>query len=398
MSQSKKISPLPAPAASPGIKLSRWLAGGAVIVAATVAWALIATRPAAPKAAIFHDAANLPPAGRTNFAPTVPNSPTAPATAPEGMVWIPGGEFSMGSDSSNDNLCSLPGLTRDAQPVHRVYVDAFWMDATEVTNAVFAKFVSATGYITIAERKPTQEEFPTAPQENLIAGSTVFKPTPEAVPLNNYFQWWSYVPGADWRHPTGAGSNLSGRENYPVVQIAYEDAEAYSKWAGKRLPTEAEWELAARGGAAGNLYAWGNDLKPGGKFQANIYQGKFPMENGDTGADGHRGIAPAGQYPPNSYGLYDAGGNVWEWCSDWYRADTYAKRAAEGGVARNPTGPADSYDPAEPAEKKRIHRGGSFLCTDAYCTRYMVGTRGKGETRTASNHLGFRCIRVPGQP
>ncbi len=337
-------------------------------------------------------AQSLPPTAPV-FAPVSPNAAVAPTPVPEGMVWIPGGEFSMGSDATDDSLCELPGLTRDAQPIHRVYVDGFWMDATEVTNAQFAKFVEATGYITIAERKPTQEEFPTAPPENLIAGSTVFTPTSTAVPLNDYFQWWSYVPGADWRHPTGPDSNLTGREKYPVVQIAYADAEAYAKWAGKRLPTEAEWEFAARGGAAGQAYAWGNELQPGGKWVANIYEGRFPMK--DTGEDGFAGLAPVAQYAPNAYGLYDVAGNVWEWCSDWYRADTYARRKLAGGVARNPTGPTTPYDPAEPTEKKRVHRGGSFLCTSQYCTRFMVGTRGKGEVSTASDHLGFRCVQVP---
>lgn len=299
----------------------------------------------------------------------------------------------MGSDSASESLCSLSGVTRDALPIHRVYVDGFWMDRTEVTNDQFAAFVKATGYVTIAEQKPTQEEFPTAPPENLIAGSTVFAPTPQPVKLDNYFQWWSYVAGADWRHPTGPKSNIEGRGNYPVVQIAYPDAEAYAKWAGKRLPTESEWEFAARGGVPGQLYAWGNELKPGGKFQANIYEGQFPVENGDTGADGYKGIAPVAQYPANGYGLHDVGGNVWEWCSDWYRVDTYARLKLAGGVARNPQGPSTPYDPAEPNEKKRVHRGGSFLCTDQYCTRYMVGTRGKGDARTASNHVGFRCIK-----
>lgn len=327
------------------------------------------------------------------FQPTIPNAGPAPTPAPPGMVWIPGGEFSMGSDGASDSLCSLSGVTRDAEPVHRVYVDGFWMDAAEVTNAEFAKFVAATGYVTVPEIAPTQEEFPTAPPENLIAGSTVFAPTPQPVELNNYLQWWSYVGGADWRHPAGPGSNLEGRENYPVVQITYPDAEAYAKWAGKRLPTEAEWEFAARGGAAGDLYAWGNELKPGGKFQANIYQGKFPEEGGDTGEDGFKGIAPGKQYPPNPYGLYDIGGNVWEWCSDWYRPDTYARRKLSGTVERNPPGPSSSYDPAEPNEKKRVHRGGSFLCTSLYCTRYMVGTRGKGDIHTGSNHTGFRCVK-----
>jgi formylglycine-generating enzyme len=325
------------------------------------------------------------------FEPTVPNAAPVPGPAPAGMVWIPGGEFSMGSNRSDDSLCALPGTTLDAQPIHRVYVDAFWMDATEVTNEQFARFVAATGYVTVAEQKPTRAEFPTAPEENLVAGSTVFAPTAEPVKLNDYFQWWSYVPGADWRHPTGPGSDLKGREKYPVVQIAYEDAAAYAQWAGKRLPTEAEWEFAARGGAAGNLYAWGNEVKPGGKFQANIYEGRFPMK--DTGEDGFAGIAPVAQFAPNPYGLHDVGGNVWEWCSDWYRVDTYARAKLAGGVARNPTGPTTSYDPAEPTEKKRVHRGGSFLCTDQYCTRYMVGTRGKGEVRTASDHVGFRCVQ-----
>lgn len=327
------------------------------------------------------------------FAPTVPNKNPAPKPAREGMVWIPGGEFSMGSDETGESICHQKGVTRDAQPVHRTYVDGFWMDATEVTNAQFEKFVKATGYVTVAEQKPTQEEFPTAPPENLVAGSTVFTPTPQAVKLDDYFQWWSYVHGADWRHPTGPASDLKGRENYPVVQVSYEDAVAYAKWAGKRMPTEAEWEFAARGGVAGKLYAWGDELKPGGKFQANIYEGKFPVEGGDTGEDGFKGIAPVAQYSPNAYGLYDVAGNVWEWCSDWYRPDTYARqKLAGGGVVRNPQGPDASYDPGEPTEKKRVHRGGSFLCTDLYCTRYMVGTRGKGEVRTASNHLGFRCV------
>ena len=309
------------------------------------------------------------------------------------MVWIPGGEFSMGADTASDGMCGLPGLTLDSQPVHRVYVDGFWMDATEVTNEQFAQFVAATGYVTVAEKTPTQAEYPTAPPENLVAGSTVFTTTTQPVPLDDYLQWWSYIPGADWRHPSGPDGDVTGRERYPVVQVAYEDAAAYASWAGKRLPTEAEWEFAARGGLAGRLFAWGDDLRPGGKFAANIYQGKFPVEGGDTGEDGYRGIAPVAQYPPNPYGLHDVAGNVWEWCSDWYRPDTYAQRKQTGIVVRNPQGPGSPYDPAEPTEPKRVHRGGSFLCTDLYCTRYMVGTRGKGEVRTASNHLGFRCVR-----
>jgi len=306
------------------------------------------------------------------------------------MVWIPGGEFSMGSTVESESLCGLPGVTRDALPVHRVYVDGFWMDKTELTNEEFEKFIKATGYITVAERVPTQEEFPGAPPENLVAGSTVFTPTKSEVPLDDYLQWWRYVKGANWRHPEGPRSDLKGKEKYPVVQIAYEDAVAYAKWAGKRLPTEAEWEFAARGGLTGKLYSWGDDFRPADKPMANTYQGKFPVK--DTGADGFAGLAPVASFAPNGYGLYDVAGNAWEWVSDWYRADYYAELGKASGVARNPQGPTSPLDPAEPLTKKRVQRGGSFLCTDQYCSRYMVGTRGKGEVSTASNHLGVRLV------
>jgi formylglycine-generating enzyme required for sulfatase activity len=324
--------------------------------------------------------------------PLAGNRPAGPA--PEGMVWIPGGEFAMGSDASNDAFCGLPGLTGDCQPIHRVAVDGFWMDETEVTNEQFERFIKATGYITIAERTPTREEFPTAPPENLVAGSVVFAPTDRPVELRNHYQWWTYARGANWRHPLGPDSDLRGKEKYPVVHIAYPDASAYAQWAGKRLPTEAEWEFAARGAMAGKRYPWGDDLKPDGKWMANIYEGTFPVN--DNGADGFAGIAPVRQFPPNSYGLYDMSGNVWEWCSDWYGADYYAQLARGSEAARNPAGPESSFDPAEPQERKRVHRGGSFLCTDQYCSRYMVGTRGKGEVNTGSNHLGFRCVKSAG--
>ena len=330
-----------------------------------------------------------------SFLPTVENKTPAPGPAPAGMVWIPGGEFSMGAaDREGMNHVGMQA-TVDSRPIHRVYVDGFWMDKTEVTNEQFEKFVRSTGYVTIAERAPTKEEFPTAPPENLVAGSTVFTATSQPVPLDDHFRWWRYQKGANWRHPEGPGTNLKGRQNYPVVQVGYDDAAAYAKWAGKRLPTEAEFEFAARGGLSGKLYPWGDDLRPGGKDMANTFQGTFPVK--DTGEDGFAGIAPVARFPANGYGLYDVAGNVWEWTSDWYRPDTYARMSLAGAVPRNPQGPDAPYDPSEPAEKKRVHRGGSFLCTDQYCSRYMVGTRGKGETSTAANHLGFRCVK-PAKP
>ncbi|MDT3776796.1 formylglycine-generating enzyme family protein [Nitrospira sp. MA-1] len=317
--------------------------------------------------------------------------PTEPA--PDGMVWIPGGEFSMGAADLSDDEINDVGMhaTRDSRPIHRVYVDGFWMDSTEVTNAQFKQFVDATGYVTVAERTPRAEDFPGAPPENLVAGSVVFSPPDHSVPLDNHFQWWSYIKGANWRHPLGPGSDFNGREEYPVVHIAYEDALAYAKWAGKRLPTEAEWEFAARGGLSGKVYPWGDEFRKDGQWMANSFQGHFPQQ--DTGKDQYTGIGPVAKFPPNGYGLYDVAGNVWEWTSDWYRPDYYARLIIAGGVAHNPQGPDSPFDPTEPGEKKRVHRGGSFLCTDQYCSRYMVGTRGKGEINTGTNHLGFRTVR-----
>jgi formylglycine-generating enzyme required for sulfatase activity len=306
------------------------------------------------------------------------------------MVWIPGGEFSMGAIDPPDMNPVGMNASRDARPIHRVYVDGFFMDKTDVTNAEFARFVKATGYVTIAERKPRSEDYPGARPELLVAGSLVFAPPVGPVPLDNYMQWWSYVPGANWRHPLGPGSDIKGKDNYPVVQVAYEDAQAYAKWAGKRLPTEAEWEFAARGGLAGKPFVWGDSFRPSGRWMANTHQGHFPDH--DTAEDGYAGIAPVAKYPPNRYGLYDMAGNVWQWTSDWYRPDYYQQLAAAGGLARNPQGPDSSYDPAEPDQQKKVQRGGSFLCTAQYCSRYMVGTRGKGEISTGANHLGFRCV------
>jgi formylglycine-generating enzyme required for sulfatase activity len=307
------------------------------------------------------------------------------------MVWISGGEFSMGSHIESDAHCARPGVTRDALPVHRVYVDGFWMDATELTDEDFSSFVRATGYVTIAERTPTATEFPGAPPENLVAGSTVFTPTASPVSLDDHYKWWRYQKGANWRHPGGPGSTIKGRDKYPVVHLAFDDALAYAKWAGKRLPSEAEWEFAARGGLTGKLYAWGDEFRPEDKAPANTYQGQFPVR--DTGADGFAGLAPVASFAPNGYGLYDVAGNVWEWVNDWYRPDYYAQVASGGRVARNPQGPDEPFDPIEPGARKRVHRGGSFLCTDQYCTRYMVGTRGRGEVSTGSNHVGVRFVR-----
>jgi len=327
----------------------------------------------------------------TAFGPTIPNTTPGSGPSPRGMVWIPGGEFAMGATDPPAADGIGMSVAADARPIHRVYVDGFWMDETDVTNEEFARFVKATGYVTVAERKPRAEDFPGAPPDNLVAGSVVFSPPDHPVPLDDHYQWWSYVKGANWRHPEGASSSLRGREKYPVVHVAYEDALAYAKWAGKRLPTEAEWEFAARGGLAGKRYPWGDQFQPNGKWMANTHQGHFP--NTDTGADGYAGIAPVAQFPPNGYGLYDMAGNVWQWTRDWYRPDYYQELAAAGGVTRNPQGPQTPYDPDEPTERKRVHRGGSFLCTDQYCSRYVVGTRGKGEVTTGTNHLGFRCVK-----
>jgi len=310
------------------------------------------------------------------------NADKPPGPAPAGMVWIPGGEFWMGATSDH-----MP----DARPWHRVYVGSFWMDKTDITNEQFARFVKATGYVTVAERKPRAEDYPGAIPDRLVAGSVVFSPPDHAVALDNYFQWWNYVQGANWRHPEGPGSDIKNRMNHPVVHIAYEDALAYCAWAGARLPTEAEFEFASRGGLERKTYVWGDEFMPGGRHMANTFQGHFPDTN--TVEDGYKTTAPVGSFPANGYGLFDMAGNVWEWTSDWYRPDYYATLASTGEIARNPKGPADSFDPAEPGVRKRVQRGGSFLCTDQYCARYVAGGRGKGEPDTGTNHLGFRTVR-----
>jgi formylglycine-generating enzyme required for sulfatase activity len=303
------------------------------------------------------------------------NDTAAPGAAPEGMAWIPGGWFWMGANE-------FP----DAMPEHLVYVDGFWMDKHEVTNAEFARFVEATDYKTIAERPLDPKEFPTVPPEDLKPGSIVFKPPAGAVSLDNHLQWWTYVPGANWRHPEGPESTIEGRENHPAVHIAWHDAVAYAQWADKRLPSEAEWELAARGGLDRAHYCWGNELREGDRWRSNIWQGNFPNEN--TAGDGFRTTAPVGSFGAGGYGLSDMSGNVWEWCSDWYRPDYY-----QVSEKKNPPGPGSSFDPLEPGMPKRVQRGGSYMCSDLYCTRYVPGARGKGEPSSAAGHIGFRCAK-----
>src|SRR5688572_1211797 len=266
------------------------------------------------------------------------------------MVWLPDGKFQMGSDD--------PAFM-DAQPVHEVNVNGFWMDEHEVTNAEFAKFVNATGYITVAERPLDPKDYPDVPKENLVIGSPVFAPPENEVSLDDPGQWWKYVAGASWYHPFGPSSSVRIKSTDPVVQVCYEDAIAYAKWAGKRLPTEAEWEYAARAGKENKNYYWGAELKPGGKWAANIFQGNFTNKN--SLEDGFDFLASVKSFPPNSNGLYEMEGNVWEWCSDFYRPDYYSKSPKE-----NPQGPSDSYDPGEPDVVKRVVRGGSFLCSDQY--------------------------------
>jgi formylglycine-generating enzyme len=293
------------------------------------------------------------------------------------MVWIPGGKFLMGSED--------PAFA-DAQPLHEVEIDGFWMDEHEVTNAEFAAFVKATGYVTVAERPLDPKDFPGVPVDVLVPGSTVFTPPSGKVRLNNILQWWSYIPGTNWRYPYGPDSTAA-KANEPVVHIAYEDAVAYANWAEKRLPTEAEWEFAARGGSNElDLFYWGKELKPENKWMANIYQGSFPDNN--TKEDGFTALAPVKSFLPNTYGLFDMEGNVWEWCHDFYRPDYY-----KFSPTKNPKGPEDSFDPNEPGAIKRVQRGGSFLCSDQYCIRYKAGSRGKGEISSGANNLGFRCVK-----
>ncbi|SMG50189.1 formylglycine-generating enzyme family protein [Sphingobacterium psychroaquaticum] len=314
----------------------------------------------------------------SRFAPQDRNLVQYGGTGKDGvkMVFIQGGTFKMGSNS-------FP----DAQPIHDVVVSSFYMDEHEVTNRQFAAFVKATGYVTLAERPLDPKEFPDADPAMLVPGSAVFTPVSDATSLSDYLQWWSYVPGANWKQPEGPDRTIKGREDHPVTQLAYQDAEAYAKWVGKRLPTEAEWEYAAKAGKHVNeTYYWGTEKKEKGRWLANIYQGEFPKQNSKE--DGFETTAPVKSFPSNAWGLYDLEGNVWEWCSDYYKADYYAT-----SPKTNPKGPAESHDPQEPGMVKRVQRGGSFLCNDQYCERYKAGSRGKGEVNSPTNNVGFRCVQ-----
>lgn len=328
-----------------------------------------------------------------------PGATAKDPTAPKEMRLIPAGEFEMGTDDPK----SMP----NERPAHRVKLDAFWIDEHDVTNAEFRKFVEATGYVTVAERPIDWEEIkkqvapdtPKPPDEMLKPGSIVFTPPDHAVSdLRDMSQWWTWTPGASWRHPQGPNSNIDGKDSYPVVQIAWEDADAYAKWAGKRLPTEAEWEYAARGGKSGTRFYWGNEFAPKGKFMANTFDGEFPNKN--TKADGFLRSSPVKSFPPNGYGLYDMAGNVWQWTSDIYRFDSHALSAEQGksepdGVCHNPTGPTSTYNPVHPVptNTERVIKGGSFLCNPRYCESYRPTARRGTPPDTGSEHIGFRCAK-----
>jgi formylglycine-generating enzyme required for sulfatase activity len=278
------------------------------------------------------------------------------------------------------------------KPVHRVQVSGFYMDVHAVTNARFTTFVAATGYMTVAERSPSREEImrglppgtPPPPAEMLVPGSLVFTPRTGDVDLRDVSQWWQWVPGANWRHPRGPASDIAGKEDLPVVHVAWEDAQAFAKWAGGRLPTEAEWEYAARGGLEGKAYAWGDAAPDAAHPQAHIYEGQFPSLPAEP--------SPVGSHKANGFGLYDMSGNVWQWTQDWYRPDTYARRSGRR-VVRDPKGPDSGLDPRTEGEPMRVVRGGSFLCSDDYCRGYRVSARGTGAPDTGASHIGFRVVR-----
>jgi formylglycine-generating enzyme len=303
----------------------------------------------------------------------------AQTEAPSGMVWIPGGTFVMGSDHHYP----------EEAPAHEATVKGFWMDSYTVTNTQFRHFVEETQYLTLAERAPNPQDYPQADPALLVPGSAVFRQPARRVDLRNPGNWWEYTPGANWQHPEGPASSLEGRWNYPVTHVAYEDALAYATWAGKHLPTEAQWERAARGGLEAAVYAWGNEFTPGGKRMANTWQGEFPWQN--RRADAQVGPLPVGSFPPNGYGLYDMIGNVWEWTTDWYQAH----HAARSGCC-HPVDPLEqSLDPVS-SQPRKVLKGGSFLCAPNYCQRYRPAARIPETLDTSTCHLGFRCVIVPG--
>jgi formylglycine-generating enzyme len=324
------------------------------------------------------------------YSGTKDNQEQTQKDAPPGMAWIPGGEFTMGTDETE--------AYEYERPAHPVKVDGFWMDISEVTNLQFKAFTEATGYITTAEKKPEWEELkkqlppgtPHPGEDKLVAGSLVFTPPDHAVSLDDFSQWWSWTPGASWRHPQGPDSNLEGKWNHPVVHISYDDALAYCKWTGKRLPTEAEWEFASRGGKEGQRYSWGNEFNPQGRYMANTFQGAFPVRN--TGDDGFVSSAPIKSFPPNDYGLYDIIGNVWEWTGDYYNVNYYSLLAGQG-MANNPKGADKPYDPLEPFAVKHVTRGGSFLCGENYCVNYRPSARQGSSFDSGMSHIGFRCVK-----
>ena len=297
------------------------------------------------------------------------------------MAWIPGGTFLMGSDRHY----------REEAPAHPVSVNALWIDRYAVTNDEFARFVSETGHVTLAERPPRPEQYPGAKPEMLVPASVVFRKPKQRVDLRNIYNWWTYVPGADWRHPRGPESSIAGMGDHPVVHIAFEDAEAYAAWAGKALPTEAEWEFAARGGLEGAEFAWGNELHPGGRWMANTWHGEFPHEN--LSPRGRAGTVAVGSYRPNGYGLFDMIGNCWEWTVDWYREHSAAIEDCCGSAGPQDALRAASHDPRDPLSiPRRVIKGGSFLCAPNYCRRYRPAARMAQPIDTATCHLGFRCI------
>ncbi len=313
---------------------------------------------------------------------------------PEGMKWIPGGIATMGT---ND-----PKSQANERPAHKVELEGFWIDQNLVTNAEFQKFVHETGYVTTAEKKPDWEDLKKQLPPNvqkpddslLVAGSLVFTPPSNPVSLSDLSAWWTWTPGANWQHPEGPMSDIKGREDHPVVHVSWEDANAYAKWAGKRLATEAEWEYAARGGLVDKRFSWGDEFKPNGKFMANTFQGEFPHHA--VAEDGYKGTSPIMSYPANGYGLFDMAGNVWEWTNDWYHA-TIHQEHAKTAICHDSSGPAHGFDPHDPYAQKRVIKGGSFLCNESYCESYRPSAR-RGQTPdTGTSHIGFRLVKSKDQ-